>query len=128
MGSFAVDRIMAVKTFDIKTVYMTIHLRCLRFKGSGLSTARTASSKTCFSPLCVKAEHSIYLTALILFANFWPCSLLSGDSPCSFKAFSVSRSSRRSILVPTNIIGASGQWCFISGYHFDVTFSKDDGL
>jgi hypothetical protein len=25
-------------------------------------------------------------------------------------------------------MGASGQWCLISGYHFDVTFSKDDGL
>jgi hypothetical protein len=32
------------------------------------------------------------------------------------------------IHLPTNIIGASGQWCLISGYHFDVTFSKDDGL
>jgi hypothetical protein len=29
---------------------------------------------------------------------------------------------------PTNIMGASGQWCLISGYHFDVTFSKEDGL
>lgn len=33
-----------------------------------------------------------------------------------------------SILLPTKIIGASGQWCLISGYHFEVTFSKDDGL
>lgn len=31
-------------------------------------------------------------------------------------------------LLPTKIIGASGQWCLISGYHFEVTFSKDDGL
>lgn len=29
---------------------------------------------------------------------------------------------------PTRIMGASGQWCLISGYHFDVTFSKEEGL
>lgn len=29
---------------------------------------------------------------------------------------------------PTNIIGASGQWCLISGYHFERTFSKEEGL
>ncbi len=28
----------------------------------------------------------------------------------------------------TRRTGASGQWCLISGYHFDVTFSKDEGL
>jgi len=26
------------------------------------------------------------------------------------------------------MMGASGQWCFISGHHFVVTFSKDEGL
>lgn len=108
--------------------YITTHLRCLRLSGSGLSTALTASSNTCLSPRCVNAEHSMYLTARILFANFWPCSRLSGDNPCSASAFSVSRSSRKSIFVPTRIIGASGQWCFISGYHFDVTFSNEEGL
>lgn len=125
--------------------------------------------QTCFSPRCVSAEHSIYFTALILLANFWPCSRFNGDKPCSDKALNVSLSSLKSILVPilgtkatetirrtrnkhvcptkyeakkwrfsifgtslanspTKIIGASGQWCFISGYHFDVTFSNDDGL
>lgn len=112
---------------------------------------------TCLSPRCVNAEHSIYLTALILFANFWPCSRFNGDKPCSDKALNVSLSSLKSILVPvfrwkkfryvdhlhsscrqrryenvfclpTKIIGASGQWCFISGCHFDVTFSNEDGL
>lgn len=29
--------------------------------------------------------------------------------------------------LPTNIIGASGQWCLISGYHLDVTFSNEEG-
>lgn len=117
--------------------------------------------QTCFSPRCVSAEHSIYFTALILLANFWPCSRFNGDKPCSDKALNVSLSSLKSIFVPiqadiirnnkhvltitngtqhnqrailpfanspTKIIGASGQWCFISGYHFDVTFSNEDGL
>lgn len=30
--------------------------------------------------------------------------------------------------LPTKMIGASGQWCFISGYHFEVTFSNEEGL
>lgn len=55
---------------------------------------------TCLRPLCVSAEHSMYLTALILFANFWPCSRFKGAKPCSPKALKVSRSSRKSILVP----------------------------
>ena len=29
---------------------------------------------------------------------------------------------------PTKRIGASAQWCFISGHHLDVTFSKEEGL
>ena len=111
-------------------IYITKHFRWRRFKGSGLSTARTASSntfffirkqqlnysslycehskhnfrllltQTCLSPRCVKAEHSIYLTARILLANFWPCSRFKGANPCSAKALSVSRSSRKSIFVP----------------------------
>lgn len=55
---------------------------------------------TCFRPRCVRAEHSIYLTARILFANFCPCSRFKGAKPCSAKALRVSRSSRKSILVP----------------------------
>ena len=30
--------------------------------------------------------------------------------------------------IPINKMGASGQWCFISGHHFVVMFSNDDGL
>lgn len=56
--------------------------------------------QTCFSPRCVSAEHSIYFTALILLANFWPCSRFNGDKPCSDKALNVSLSSLKSILVP----------------------------
>lgn len=63
-----------------------------------------------------------------LFANFCPCSRFMALNPCSAKRVRVSLSSRKSIFVPTRIIGASGQWCFISGYHLLVTFSKEDGL
>lgn len=85
--------------------YMTTHLRCRRRSGSGRSTALTASSNTCLRPRWVSAEHSMYLTARTLFASFWPCSRLRGARPCSCRAFSVSRSSRRSILVPGNLVG-----------------------
>ena len=51
---------------------------------------------TCLRPLWVRAEHSRYLTERILFASFWPCSLLMGECPLS------SLSSLRSILVPGN--------------------------
>lgn len=54
--------------------------------------------------------------------------LLQGLNPCSANALNVSLSSLKSILVPTSIMGASGQWCFSSGYHLDVTFSNEEGL
>lgn len=38
-------------SFQIIGFYITMHFLCLRFIGSGLSTALTASSNTCFSPL-----------------------------------------------------------------------------
>lgn len=46
-------------------IYNIMHLLCRRFCGSGLKTARTASSNTCFKPRCVRAEHSMYFTARI---------------------------------------------------------------
>lgn len=58
---------------------------------------------TCLSPRCVNAEHSMYFTALILWANFWPASRFTGDWPWSERRASVSLSSRRSILVPGDI-------------------------
>lgn len=70
--------------------------------------------QTCFSPRCVSAEHSIYLTALILLASFCPCSRLSGDKPCSDKALNVSLSSLKSILVPTR----NRKKTFFVGYFF----------
>ena len=57
---------------------------------------------TCLRPLWVRAEHSRYLTERILFASFWPCSLLMGECPLSARACRASLSSLRSILVPGN--------------------------
>ena len=59
--------------------------------------------RTCLRPRCVNAEHSIYFTALTLFASFCPCSRLSGAKPCSANALRVSRSSRKSILVTVKL-------------------------
>ena len=103
--------------------YKMRHFLCLFLIGWGLNTARTASSNTwgwereswllrtedsvgcnitCLRPLWVRAEHSRYLTERILFASFWPCSLLMGECPLSARACRASLSSLRSILVPGN--------------------------
>lgn len=98
------------------------------FVGSGGSrAARIASSKTFLSPFCVKAEHSTNLTARSSFASFSPISCVKGF--CLFLAsFSiVAASSLKSICVPTNRKGVLWQWCDISGTHFSLTFSNDDG-
>lgn len=108
--------------------YRRLHFLWRLLTGWGRRTARTDSSNTCFKPLCVSAEHSKYLTALILLASFWPCSLLMGEWLLSARACRASLSSRRSILVPIKRMGASGQWCLISGHHLEVTFSNEDGL
>lgn len=64
------------------------------------SVYSSIAALTCLSPLWVRAEHSRYLTARILFASFWPCSLLIGEWPLSARACRASLSSLRSILVP----------------------------
>jgi len=93
----------------------------------GVSAARIASSNTVLSPSCVRAEHSKYFTAPISFAL---SSAWSGETmliPLDPSFCSIPWSSRRSDFVPTKIIGVPGQWCWISGYHFDFTLSNDDG-
>lgn len=88
--------------------------------GAGQSTARIASSNTFLRPFCVNAEHSKYLTALISFAI---CKLWVYDMGAMFfwRSFSiVSGSSRKSSFVPTKIIGFSGAWWLISGYHYNA--------
>jgi hypothetical protein len=97
------------------------------FFGAGHITDRIASSNTFFNPFCVKAEDSRYLWALISFALAIPCSNVTGANPFSLNRSLVSRSSLKSSLVPTRIIGLFGQWWLISGYHFEVTFSKEEG-
>ena len=119
-------------------------IKDLEISVDNCSVYSSTTALTCLSPLWVRAEHSRYLTARILFASFWPCSLLIGEWPLSARACSASLSSLRSILVPDkqnsvslylslstlpiNKMGASGQWCLISGHHFEVTFSKEEGL
>ena len=100
----------------------------LFFGGSGgSSAARIASSNTFFNPFCVSAEHSTYLTARSSLANFSPTSWVNGLC-LFFASFSiVAASSLRSICVPTNKKGVFWQWWVISGTHFSLTFSKDDG-
>lgn len=74
----------------------------IRSEQKGLHYVASGNERTCFRPRCVRAEHSMYLTARILLAIFCPCSRLSGVNPCSSNAVIVSRSSRKSILVPKN--------------------------
>lgn len=83
----------------------------------GEKTHLIASSKTLLRFLCVRAEHSRYLTALISLATCTACSYCMGCilrwRSCSL----TSGSSRKSSLVPTRMIGTPGAWCSISGYH-----------
>ena len=100
--------------------YSKWHCLLFFFGWIGIITALTASSKTDLSPLCVFAEHSTYLTAPTLFAIASPWLYETNAGLLSeFSLFTVSLSSRRSILFPTSIVGVSGQWCRISGYHWN---------
>ena len=81
-------------------------------------TARTASWNTVFKPFCVSAEHSQYFTALISFCNSSPCGYVMGASRFFLSFSIVSISSRSSRCVPTRMMGVSGQWWLISGYHY----------
>ena len=88
--------------------------------------AFTASTNTSWIPSIICDEHSIYLTALSLFANAspWLCEInVDALSPISALLHVVDLS-RISSLVPTNIKDACGQYCWISGYHYN----KDDAV
>ena len=83
-----------------------------------------ASSNTLLRFLCVRAEHSRYLTALISLATCTACSYCMGCilrwRSCSL----TSGSSRKSSLVPTRMMGTPGAWCSISGYHCEKESSQ----
>ena len=74
----------------------------------GLSVYRIASSKTLFRFLCVSAEHSRYFRARISLETCNACSYETGSILFCLKASIVARSSRRSNLVPTRMIGTFG--------------------
>ena len=80
-------------------------------------TYRMASSKTLFRLRWVRAEHSRYLCARISLATANACSYETGSIFRARRASVVARSSRRSSLVPTRIMGTLGAWCSISGNH-----------
>jgi len=69
-----------------------------------IRTFLIAKSKTSFNPFWVRAEHSMYFTALISDANCSPCAVWMGDNPFSFKLSKKSGSSRKSTLVPTKML------------------------
>lgn len=78
---------------------------------------RIASSNTLFRFRCVSAEHSRYLCARISLATVRACSYVTGSIFRRRRVSVVARSSRRSSLVPTRMMGTFGAWCSISGYH-----------
>lgn len=92
-----------------------------------MNAALIASSNTSFNPMPVRADVSIYLNAFTLVASLIAASRLIGDCPIDERATRVSRSSRRSIFVPTNIIGVRGLWWRSSGIHLTVILSNDGG-
>ena len=97
--------------------YNSVHLFFFFGTFCGCSTARIASSNTVFSPFCVSAEHSRYLTALTSFCIDKPWGYVMGASLFSFSFSVVSLSSRKSSFVPTRMMGVFGQWWLTSGYH-----------
>ena len=111
-----------------------------------MKSDRIAASKTFFRPFWVRAEHSRYLRSetwatlakayrnrtkkgrisyCIAFISFARCIPWGYDIADIFFAWSCSvvfLSSRRSSFVPTRMIGISGAWWDISGYHWITDF------
>lgn len=93
-----------------------------------MSAVWIAVSNTALRPCCVSAEHSRYAAAFSAPAIFCPSAVDTGAFPSRASRAKTSGLPRRSDLVPTRIKGVVGQWCRISGYHFVLMLSKDDGL
>lgn len=68
------------------------------------------------------------MTAPICLAMSMPSSVEMGVWFFSRSLATVFASERRSSLVPTQMIGTPGQWCFSSGYHFCLVFSNEARL
>ena len=78
----------------------------------------TALSNTSFTPSCVSAEHSRYLTAPITLCILSPSEYEMGVHFSFARSSIVLGSSRRSRCVPTRMIGTFGQKCLTSGCHY----------
>lgn len=102
---------------NLPTPYKSIHFFLGRSGFFGESTALIASSNTLLRPFWVRAEHSKYSTAFISLAICIPLAVVRGLSFFSFSFSIVSLSSRRSVLVPTRMMGIPGQWWLTSGNH-----------
>jgi len=78
-------------------------------------TTLIASSNIAFNPYCVKALHSIYLHLNSYSITFRAVYFIMGASLVSF--FICKNSYRRSILLPTKILGTFPTFSCSSGYH-----------
>ena len=103
--------------FSTALVCVSLQLEHLAIVGHVGCTHRIASSKTLFRFLCVSAEHSKYLTALMSLATDRACSYETGSIFFDLNPSAVALSSLKSSFVPTSIIGTLGAWCSISGCH-----------
>ena len=103
--------------FSTALVYVSLQLEHVAIVSHVSCTHRIASSKTLFRFLCVSAEHSKYLTALMSLATDKACSYETGSIFFDLSPSAVALSSLRSSFVPTSIIGTLGAWCSISGCH-----------
>ena len=146
-----ISTIILTKLYFIQNILQDL---CFFVLVSGpIITILMASSKTAFRPFWLSAEHSRYfwmwivgfldcrvLTRLLAYKystclNLIKNSLLQMTSVTDTISWFLSLSfwispgsSLMSALVPTRMIGVSGQWWVTSGIHLELTLSKLVGL
>lgn len=98
--------------------HITLHFFPLDFFFLGYITKRATSSNTCVTFSCVRALHSMNLSAPTSCAKAWPCRVLMQLLALSLVL--------KSILVPTNRTGTSSPlWWRSSGIHLQRTLSTE---
>lgn len=100
--------LLVVVLGSARPCYTMLSVAVLGFLQSSTTTYLIASSNTLFKFLCVNAEHSRYLTALISFAITTACSYCMGAILFAPSCLLTSSFSLRSSFVPTRMIGTSG--------------------
>ena len=91
---------------------------CRFVASSSLTATLMAVSKISSTPFISLLLHSMY-RAFMRAATDWPCSEVTGVSPCVFSRSIQVRLLRRSDLRPRSMMGVVGQKCRTSGYHCD---------